>query len=98
MIKEKVSMLRSGQLTAAENMQNFLKVIGEKDEQVNAFIHVNSNAVNEAKAVDEKIKSGKAGRLAGLAIAIKSVISVKDMPVPCASFTALELTLMLWPG
>ena len=87
MIKEKVSMLRSGQLTAAENMQNFLKVIGEKDEQVNAFIHVNSNAVNEATAVDEKIKSGKAGRLAGLAIAIKSVISVKDMPVTCASQT-----------
>ncbi len=87
MIKEKLADIKSGKLSAKENIENFLKIINEKNKKINAFIYVNKDAVNQAKEVDKKIKQGKAGKLAGLAIAVKSNINVVDMPITCASKT-----------
>ena len=86
MVKEKLAKIKSGKLTAKKNIENFLKLIKE-NRKVNAFIYVNKDAVNQAKEVDNKIKQGKAGKLAGLAIAVKSNINVVDMPITCASKT-----------
>ncbi|MBW3017025.1 Asp-tRNA(Asn)/Glu-tRNA(Gln) amidotransferase GatCAB subunit A, partial [Candidatus Woesearchaeota archaeon] len=86
-VKEKLELIKKKKLSAVDNISNFLKVIEKHDKKINSFIHINHNAVNEAKLVDEKIKKGKAGKLAGLAIGIKSVISVKGLPVTCASKT-----------
>jgi len=86
MIKEKLAKIKSGKLTARENLENFLKLIKENN-KINAFIYVNKDAVTQAEIVDKKIKQGKAGRLAGLAIAVKSNINVVDMPITCASKT-----------
>lgn len=87
MIKEKIEKIKKGELTAEQNVLDFLKVIKEKDSEINAFLAVNENAVDEAKLVDEKIKKGTAGKLAGLAIAIKSNINVLGLPASCASKT-----------
>lgn len=87
MIKEKLSKIKSGKLSAEQNIRKFLKIIEKKNKNINAFLYVNQNAVKEAEIVDEKIKKGKAGKLAGLAIAVKANISVKEMPVSCASKT-----------
>jgi aspartyl-tRNA(Asn)/glutamyl-tRNA(Gln) amidotransferase subunit A len=46
---------------------------------------LNSSAANEAKEIDKKIKLGKAGKLAGNIIAVKSNISVKGLNISCAS-------------
>jgi aspartyl-tRNA(Asn)/glutamyl-tRNA(Gln) amidotransferase subunit A len=86
-IKQKILDLHSGKLTAAENIKNFLKTIKEKNKKINAILFINNKAAEEAEKIDKKIRSGKAGRLAGLAIAVKSNISVADMPVSCASKT-----------
>ena len=86
MIKEKLANIKSGKLSAKKNIENFLKLIKE-NKKINAFIYVNKYAVKQAEAVDKKIKQGKAGRLAGLAIAVKSNINVIDMPITCASKT-----------
>ena len=86
-IQEKLKLLKLGKLTAKENIQSFLKKIEKENKEINAIIEINKNAVKEAEAVDKKIKSGKAGRLAGLAIAIKSNINVQGLLTSCASKT-----------
>ncbi len=88
MIKEKLAQIKKGKLTAVQNISNFLQKIKKENKKINAFLYVNPNALKEAKIVDEKIKKhGKAGKLAGLAIAVKANINVKDMPISCASKT-----------
>src|SRR3989344_144506 len=80
-------------MTTLSKVQEYLKAI-EKDDRVdgkgrkiNAFIQVRSSKelIEEAKKIDEKIKKGKAGRLAGLVIAVKSNITVKGLKATCAS-------------
>ena len=85
--EHKLQLIRKGNLSAAENVKGFLAVIKKNNRDINAVLHVNEKAVAEADAVDRKIKVGKAGRLAGLAVAVKSNVSVTGMPVTCASKT-----------
>ncbi len=86
-VKEKVKLIKSKKLTATQNIKNFLKKINKQDKKINAFLHINKNALKEAAEVDKKIKKGKAGKLAGLAIAVKSNINVKGLIANCASKT-----------
>jgi aspartyl-tRNA(Asn)/glutamyl-tRNA(Gln) amidotransferase subunit A len=87
---QKIQQLKSGKLTAEQNIKSFIDAI-EKDNQkgkkINAVLSLNPHALAEAKEVDKKIKSGKAGRLAGLGILIKSNICVKGLECNCASLT-----------
>ncbi len=87
MLEQKIAKIKRGELSSVENIKNFLGVIKEKNGRVNALLYVNENALKEAAAVDKKLKLKKAGRLAGLAIAVKANISVVDFPVSCASRT-----------
>ncbi len=64
MIKEKLAKIKSGNLSAKKNIENFLKLIKE-NRKINAFIYINKDAVKQAIEVDKKIKQGKAGKLAG---------------------------------
>lgn len=87
---QKIQQLKSGKLAAEQNIKSFLDAI-EKDNQkgkkINAVLSLNPHALAEAKEVDKKLKSGKAGRLAGLGILIKSNICVKGLECNCASLT-----------
>lgn len=90
MIKQKLKLIKEGKLTAEQNIKNFLEKIEKDDKKgkkINAFLQINNNALLEAKEVDSKIKRGKSGRLAGLAIAVKSNINVKGMFASAASRT-----------
>jgi len=88
---EKLNLLKSGKLSAEQNIKNFLEKIEKDDKKgkkINAFIQLNPNALLEAKEVDNKLKKGKpTGKLAGLAIAIKSNINVQGLNASCASKT-----------
>jgi len=86
-IKEKIQKIKARKLTAEQNIKQFLDKIKKDNKRLNIFLHLNSNALDEAKKVDKKIKEGKAGKLAGLAIAIKSNINVKGLIANCASKT-----------
>jgi aspartyl-tRNA(Asn)/glutamyl-tRNA(Gln) amidotransferase subunit A len=88
---EKVKLIREGKLTCEENVKYFLSQI-EKDNmkgnKINAILHVNYNALQDAKEVDSKLRRGKTpGKLAGLVLAVKSNINVKGMICNCASKT-----------
>ncbi len=87
MIEDKIAKIKKGELSAVENIRNFLGIIKAKNKDINALLYVNENALKEAAAVDRKLKQKKAGKLAGLAIAVKANISVLDFPVSCASRT-----------
>ena len=87
MVEDKLKKILKGELSAGQNISNLLNRINEKNKEWNIFLYVNPNALNEAKIVDEKIKKGKAGKLAGLGIGIKANINVIGMPISCASKT-----------
>lgn len=73
--------------SAEERVSRYLEKIKKEDKKIKAFIELNPNVLEEAREVDRKIKQGKAGKLAGLAIAIKSNINVRGLRATCASKT-----------
>lgn len=78
----------SGKLSAVSHIESYIKSIESKNKSINAVLHLNPKALEDAKNVDEKIKSNKpAGKLAGLAFIIKSNICVQGLPANCASKT-----------
>ncbi|MDP1728927.1 MAG: amidase family protein, partial [archaeon] len=85
-------MVKEKQIISVEaQVKKYLEAI-EKDnlkgKKINAILHVNPHALQESKEVDSKLRRGKApGKLAGLVLAVKSNICVKDMIVSCGSKT-----------
>lgn len=80
------SHLQSGKTTCVDVVQHFLKNIKEKNSQLNAFVEVYDNeAIERAKLIDTKIKQGTAGKLAGLVVGIKDVISHENHALRASS-------------
>lgn len=86
---EKSQAIKNQDLTATENLENFLAVIEKENSSINAFLEVDKeSAVIQAKEIDEKIKNGKdVGSLAGLIFGIKANINVEDRIISAASKT-----------
>ncbi len=83
--KEKLELIKSGKLGLIENVNHFLKNI-EEQKDLNAFNFVfNDEAIDTAKAVEQKIKNNSADKLAGMVVAIKDVLAYKDHPLTCSS-------------
>lgn len=57
----------------------------KNDNPYNAFINVDEDAVEKSREIQQKIKDGRAGRLAGKVIGVKDNICVKGLPTTCAS-------------
>lgn len=76
-----------GEVSATAIIQAFLDRIDRYDQQIGAFLSVyHERALNRAAALDEKRKAGhKLGRLAGIPIALKDNIHVKNEISTCAS-------------
>ncbi len=85
-LKQKVEQIKKGKLTAIQNVLNFSKKIATpKTKDLNIFLKLNENAIEQAKEIDKQIKNKNAGKLAGLCFAVKSNISVKELETNCAS-------------
>ena len=89
-LRDKIQLIKSGKLKAEKNIKDFLQKIKKEDKEINSFLQINENAVEEAKQADKRIKEGRAGKLAGLAIAVKSNINVYGLTASCASKTLEE--------
>jgi aspartyl-tRNA(Asn)/glutamyl-tRNA(Gln) amidotransferase subunit A len=77
--------LREGRTTCEGVTRQYLAAI-EKGKHLNAFLSVfQDRAMTHAREVDRKIAGGNAGRLAGMVIAIKDVICMKDERATCGS-------------
>jgi len=87
MLTQKLKSIKEGKLTAEDNIKNFIAKIRNDNPEINAVLHLNENAIDTAKEVDKKIKQGKAGKLAGLGVIVKSNINVLGLICNCASKT-----------
>lgn len=71
---------------AEENVRKYLEKIKSENKKINAILHINEKAIDEAKAIDEKVsKNDRKGRLYGKVIAVKSNINTFGLIANCAS-------------
>lgn len=78
--------LQSGKRKITDICEEYLQTIGESNTEVNAFVHVDEDDVKkQASDVQQKIKAGTAGKLAGMVVGVKDVICEKGKKVTCAS-------------
>ena len=74
-------------MNTQQKLKRYLEEIRKNDKsgkKINAFLQLNSNALEEAKKIDSKKSKGK---LAGKIIAVKANVNVKGLNVSCASKT-----------
>jgi aspartyl-tRNA(Asn)/glutamyl-tRNA(Gln) amidotransferase subunit A len=91
-ISEKIQKIRSREINLKENVISFLKRIDEQKD-LNAFNSLfKEDALNQAAIVEDKILKGTAGNLAGMVIAIKDVLSMKDKSLTCSSNILKDFT------
>lgn len=77
--------LNSGDITCVALVEAYLKNIEAKKE-LNAFLEVyDLEAIAQAKKIDQKLKLGNAGKLAGMVIGVKDVLCQKEHHVSASS-------------
>jgi len=78
--------IRAGHVSVRSRLEAYLKQI-EQHKSLNAFIHVFAgSALKQADTLDDKIRQGtQTGKLAGMVIAVKDNIAVKDATLTCGS-------------
>ncbi len=85
-LSKKLIDIKSGKLTAVQNVSNFLDKIEKSNKELNIYLHLNPEALKKAEEIDLKIKNKKSlGKLAGLCVAVKSNICVEGLITNCAS-------------
>ncbi|MFH1667863.1 MAG: Asp-tRNA(Asn)/Glu-tRNA(Gln) amidotransferase subunit GatA [Candidatus Komeilibacteria bacterium] len=79
-------LLANGQTTAVELTQHYLNRIAEANLDLNAFITINDQALEQARGVDQKIaETGQVDFLEGVPVAIKDTIVTKDLRTTAGS-------------
>ncbi len=81
---EKLALIRDGKLSLKENVSVFLQRI-DQNKNLNAFNFVFEDSPAQAELIETKIKNGSAGKLAGMVVAVKDVLALKDKPLTCSS-------------
>ncbi len=82
--REKFELINQGKLSLSENVKEFISRIDAK-KHLNAFNVVFEDAIQHAEKVENKIREGKAGKAAGLVVAVKDNISIENKPLTCSS-------------
>src|SRR3990167_5183616 len=76
-IEKAHAALQKGEYTCRELSEAYLAVIKEKNKELNAYLEVYDDVLDQAKVADEKFKSGNATTLTGIPFAIKDNILFK---------------------
>jgi len=85
-LTEAGAMLGSGAVSSRELVEAYIGAIRSRDRDIRAYIHLDpDDALGQADAADARRRSGTAGRLNGLPIAIKDILNVAGQPCACAS-------------
>jgi aspartyl-tRNA(Asn)/glutamyl-tRNA(Gln) amidotransferase subunit A len=81
-----VQEVQNGNISAEDYVSKTIEQINNVDENLHAFLQINSEAIDNARQIDKKIKSGKnVGACFGMPISIKDNICIKDSKTTCAS-------------
>jgi aspartyl-tRNA(Asn)/glutamyl-tRNA(Gln) amidotransferase subunit A len=77
--------LRGREITCTKVVDDYLSRLDQAS-ALNAFLAVfSARARTRAKEIDAKIKSGKAGKLAGVVMAVKDILAMKGERLTCGS-------------
>ena len=83
---EYVQQVQNGNISAEDFISKTLEQINKVDEKLHAFLSINDDAVNQARAIDKKIKLGdKVGSCFGMPISIKDNMCIKGSKTTCGS-------------
>ncbi|MFN8790227.1 MAG: Asp-tRNA(Asn)/Glu-tRNA(Gln) amidotransferase subunit GatA [Bdellovibrionales bacterium] len=78
--------VQTGATSAEKVTSEFLKRISSLDPKLNSYITVNPQALEQARALDQRIAKGeKVGRLAGVPIGIKDMLCTRDLRTTAGS-------------
>ena len=78
--------VKTGNISAEDFVAKTIERIQSVDDKLHAFLSVNDDAINQARAIDKKIKSGeKVGDCFGLPISVKDNMCIKDSKTTCGS-------------
>ena len=81
-----IQEVKTGNISAEDFVAKTIERIQSVDDKLHAFLSVNDDAVNQAKTIDKKIKSGeKVGDCFGMPISIKDNMCIKDSKTTCGS-------------
>ncbi len=84
-IKKAGEMLKNGEITSVDLVSACLLNIEEKNKELNIFLEVFSDVLDQAKKADEMIKSGRGTALTGIPIATKDNILINGRKVSAGS-------------
>ena len=76
--------LLKGEVSCKTTAESYLKR-AQSSSDLNAFVQLFDESIEAAEKIDQKIVNGTAGKLAGLILGIKDVISIKDRRLTCGS-------------
>ena len=83
---EFIEEVKTGNITVEEFTAKTIDRINQIDDKLHAFLSVNSDAIEQARNIDKKIKSGEnIGACYGMPISIKDNMCIKDTKTTCAS-------------
>ena len=74
-----------GDYSAQDLASAYLAVIAEKNPDINAYLEVYADVLEQAKAADERFKAGTATIMTGIPMAVKDYILVKGRHVTAGS-------------
>ncbi len=78
--------VKNGNISAEDFVVSTIDQIKKVDDELHAFLSVNDDAVDQARAIDKKIKSDeKVGDCFGMPISIKDNLCIKGSKTTCAS-------------
>jgi aspartyl-tRNA(Asn)/glutamyl-tRNA(Gln) amidotransferase subunit A len=81
-----IQEVKTGNISAEDFIGKTIERIQSVDDKLHAFLSVNDKAIDQAREIDKKIKSGeKVGDCFGMPISIKDNICIKDSKTTCAS-------------
>lgn len=81
-----IQEVKIGNISAEDFVAKTMEQIQNVDDKLHAFLSINDKAVDQAREIDKKIKSGQdVGACFGMPISIKDNICIKDSKTTCAS-------------
>jgi aspartyl-tRNA(Asn)/glutamyl-tRNA(Gln) amidotransferase subunit A len=81
-----IQEVKTGNISAEDFVAKTIERIQSIDDKLHAFLSVNEEAIDQAREIDKKIKSGgKVGSCFGMPISIKDNICIKNSKTTCAS-------------